>query len=153
MPLPTSLTGVCQMGRCSDAAVKMGVVFRGPVRMWKYQNSRDMHPYIIRSIIRVIHILYLIRDSDPLVTELTAYNLASPFTNKSRIAFSFMGWFIEIVGIHSTRMWCNYTTVCWMKAYGNGREEATVPLYRQSGSARKPRIPPGCFLSHRCRKA
>ena len=65
MPLPTSLTGVCQMGRCSDAAVKMGVVFRGPVRMWKYQNSRDMHPYIIRSIIRVIHILYLIRDSDP----------------------------------------------------------------------------------------
>ena len=60
MPLPTSLTGVCQMGRCSDAAVKMGVVFRGPVRMWKYQNSRDMHPYIIRSVIRVIHILYLI---------------------------------------------------------------------------------------------
>lgn len=53
------------MGRCSDAAVKMGVVFRGPVRMWKYQNSRDMHPYIIRSIIRVIHILYLIRDSTP----------------------------------------------------------------------------------------
>lgn len=46
MPLPTSLTGVCQMGRCSDAAVKMGVVFSGPhpyVEIPKQQGHASLH--------------------------------------------------------------------------------------------------------------